>query len=125
MIGIRCRQGGISLSALLGALVIFAVVALGVMRILPVYLEHFAVRSSLQGVLNDPDSRTMSPLQLRKAVGSHFNVNNVRHLSPEDLKIRRDRNQTLIQADYEIRRPLVANLDIVAHFDETVVIDSR
>ena len=61
----------------------------------------------------------------REAAAKRFDINNVSGLRAQDLKIKRDGSVTTVRAVYEVRRPLVANLDIVASFDKSVELDSR
>lgn len=119
------RQAGLGTLGFLAILAVVAIAALAVMRILPMYLDYFSVVTSLEGLQEDPRTREMGPIEIRQAAAKRFDINNVSGLRAQDLKIKRDGSVTTVRAVYEVRRPLVANLDIVASFDKSVELDSR
>ena len=43
-------------------------------------------------------------------------------LKPENVRIERKDNGYTLQVQYEVRRPLIADLDIVGKFDKTQVL---
>ncbi len=119
------HQTGLGTLGFLLILVFVAITALAAMRILPIYLDYFSVVTSLEGLREDPRTREMGPIEIRQAAGKRFDINNVSGLRAQDLKIKRDSSTTTVRAVYEVRRPLVANLDIVANFDKSVELYSR
>jgi hypothetical protein len=100
------------------ALVIFTVY-LGV-RITPIYLEYFSVVSAMNGVASERGSAQYSPYDLRVRVLNRLYVSytddNVRE---ENIKVVR-RNGVHLRITYEVRKPLVGNLDVIASFDRMV-----
>ena len=108
--GMLMMLGIVGLSALLG------------MRIVPIYLDHFVVKSSMQALKQDLETRQMSAAEVRQTIGRRFDINNVTHIGEKDVKIRQNGQGMIVELAYEDRRPLIGNLEVVAKFSETVVL---
>ena len=114
------KQQGMSIVGfiLMLGLVIF-VVYLG-MRITPIYIEYYSVVNAMNGVASEKGSARYSPYDIRVKVLNRLYVSfsdaNVRE---EHIKIVRREGRQLRIA-YEVRKPLIGNLDVVASFDRMV-----
>ena len=114
------KQQGMSIVGfiLMLGLVIF-VVYLG-MRITPIYIEYYSVVNAMNGVASEKGSAKFSPYDIRVKVLNRLYVSfsdaNVRE---EHIKIVRREGRQLRIA-YEVRKPLIGNLDVVASFDRMV-----
>lgn len=118
-------QRGVSGVLFLVILALIGLAAVVGMRIVPMYVEHFTVRSTLEGLKDDPEVKQMSPAEIREGIERRFNINNVTTVGKKDLKIRREQNGVVIELAYEVRRPLFGNLDVIGRFNETVVLPSQ
>lgn len=110
----------------LGAIVIIsiiAVVAMFGMSAAPMYFNHFTVMEIVNGISNDPALRDQTTRQVKSAVTKQFQTNNLWDMDPEEVvKVRRDKTLGLIiDVDYEVRRPLFYNMELIAHFSEEKV----
>ena len=114
------KQQGMSIVGfiLMLGLVIF-VVYLG-MRITPIYIEYYSVVNAMNGVASEKGSAKYSPIDIKVKVLNRLYVSfsnaNVRE---EHIKIVRREGRQLRIA-YEVRKPLIGNLDVVASFDRMV-----
>jgi hypothetical protein len=102
--------------AVLGVLGIFAFVA---MKLFPVYSEYYSVVQSMKGIQLEPGAASMPPAKIRDLLYRRFTISYVESVKPENIKIERKDGYNLTIA-YEVRRPLVYNLDFVAKFSKTV-----
>jgi hypothetical protein len=108
-----------------GMLMMLGIVGLGAllgMRIVPIYLDHFVVKSSMQALKQDLETRQMSAAEVRQTISRRFDINNVTHIGEKDVKIRQNGQGMIVELAYEDRRPLIGNLEVVAKFSETVVL---
>ncbi len=119
------RQRGASMLVILFVLLILGVVFMMFMRVGPIYLENFTIRSALEGLAEDPQAVGMSEREIRKRVDRRFDVNSITTVSHNDLDIQRERDGTVVTLDYEVRKLLIGNLDVVASFHEQVVLPAR
>jgi hypothetical protein len=116
------RQRGISVIGGLLVMIVVCFVALMVIRIVPIYISYFTVKSTLDGLLRDPASRQMSVPELYSTLQKRFAIGYVSVVDAKQVKIRQQGRERILSLTYEDRRPLIANLDIVANFDINLVL---
>jgi len=114
------KQQGLSIIGfllVLGLVVFFVFMG---MRIVPIYLEYYAVVSAMDGIAAEQGSSKLSLYQVR------LRMYNRLYVSFADANIK-DNNMQLVRRNglqfrvaYEVRKPLIGNLDVVATFDRTV-----
>jgi hypothetical protein len=119
----RGRQEGMTYLGMLMLLIIVAFFAVITIKVLPIYLENFKVKSSLESLAQETknDPATLSPIELEKLLLNRFSVNDVEHVKKEDIKISKEGHKTVIVVDYEARVTLFNNLDLVARFPDNRV----
>ena len=52
---------------------------------------------------------------------NRLNINDVEHVTKDDIKITREGRKTVVEVDYEARVTLFDNLDLVARFPDNRV----
>lgn len=115
------RQNGMTLIGFLFVLMIAGSIAFLVMKLFPVYSEYYSVVSAMKGIANEPGVANMPPTKIRDLLNRRFDISYVESVKPEHIKITRQNGYNLT-ITYEVRRPLVYNLDFVAMFDKTVAL---
>ena len=119
----RNSQRGITL---LGFIIVLAVVGLFAyvgMKLFPMYSEYYSVRSAMKGVASEPGVGEMDPAKIKDLFFRRLYVDYAdEDLKPENVRIERKDNGYTLQVQYEVRRPLIADLDIVGKFDKTQVL---
>ena len=109
-------QGGMTM---LGFLITLSVVILFIfcgMKIVPMYIEYYSVKKMMAAISNNPESANSSKDQIRKMFRRSLEIDYVKIITPEMLKIdTTDSGYTLV-VDYERREELVAHLDVVGKF---------
>jgi hypothetical protein len=113
------NQRGISLVGFMMALSLLGFFAFIAMKLFPVYSEFQSVKSDLEGLKAEPNSRTMSPAQLRERLARRFDISYVSSVLPEHITFDKKNGYNII-IKYEVRRPLMYNLDFVAKFEHSV-----
>lgn len=104
-------------------LVILAVIGFFIMiglRIGPVYMEHYTIKNILESIQNEPLISRKPVGEIRMMLLKRLDINNIRDLNREHIKIRRAGGVTTIEIDYEKRRPIAGNLDVIMMFNESV-----
>jgi Tfp pilus assembly protein PilE len=118
----QAKQRGITL---MGFLVVLMVVGFFVflgIRLFPVYSEYYSVRSDMNAVAEEPNARGMDLARARQALERRFYISYVESVDlKKDVKIIEESGTRSLNVHYEVRRPLIYNLDFVAVFDYTVV----
>lgn len=88
-------------------------------KLFPVYTEYYAVKGAMVKVQQTPGSARLSPEQVWKILDATFYTSYVDSVQRQNVQLVRQ-NGYFLRIAYEVRKPLVYNLDIVAKFDHSV-----
>jgi len=112
----RNKQTGMTMVGILfiGMLVVF--VAVVAMRMAPVYMEYGAIAKVLKTMSNDPDLKTMTIKDVRDSFDRRATIDNISSVKGEDLDISRDGGETVVEASWSAKRPIIGNVSIVMDF---------
>jgi hypothetical protein len=116
------RQRGITTIAVVLIVIIIAFVALISMRIIPIYLEYFSIVRIIDDVANESTGKT-PPSEIALKLSRRFDIDYVTVIKAKDIKVIPKGATRNLELVYEDRRPLIANLDIVAKFQKTVTLN--
>lgn len=116
----RRTQRGITFLSFLIVLVVLGCIAYLAMRLIPAYTEYFSVVKALKGVAQEPGIQTMDQSRIHNLIGRRFNISYVETLDDKDVVITRNSNGMTLSVDYEVRKPVVGNVDLIVHFQNTV-----
>jgi len=114
------RQRGISFIAFLIVLAVGGFFLYLGMRIGPTYLEYWTIRTAVNEIA--AEAGTADIAELRRAMNRRMTIDYAGSFRPEFIRVVREGNQTNLVLHYEIRRPLIHNLDFVARFDHSAPI---
>lgn len=116
-----CRRpaDGMTLWSMAFVLVLIAFLSLTVIRLFPIYLNHFKVMTHLKEMAANPETDAMSKTEIKDALAKRFQVDGVEYVDlKEDLEIiveGRDQQKTFL-LNYEARVPFYSNLSVVGEF---------
>ncbi len=88
-------------------------------KLFPMYTEFMAVKAAMVQVQNTPGSARLAPEQVWKILDRTFYTSYVESVQRTDMQLIRQ-NGYFLRIAYEVRKPLVYNLDVVAKFDHQV-----
>jgi len=115
------KQEGITLIGFLLGLAVVGFAAVMGMKIVPMYTEYYNISKALEGVANEAGLANKTNYEIKSALFKRLQTNYVRSVSDKDIKIVR-KNGVRVSVDYEVRKGLIANLDVVGRFDKEVVL---
>lgn len=113
------NQRGISLLGFTMLLALLGFFAFIIMRLFPVYAEARSVKADLEGLSQEANAKNMSPAQIRDRLQRRFQISYVESVKQEHISFDR-KNGYNVTIKYEVRRPLMYNLDYVAKFEYKV-----
>ena len=116
------RQQGMTAIGLMLLLVVIALFALSAIRIIPIYLENFTIKSVLTAVQEDQKIDAKSKAAIWGSIRKRLYINEVREIKRDHVAIVRMNGQTTVTITYESRRPYLGPLFIGGSFSESVVI---
>jgi len=117
------RQTGLTLIGLLVILGFVALMAMVVLKLVPVYLEAFAVEKAVESVQAEASART--PQEIKDTLVNRFDINNIETVTHKDIKIERNREKYIVRVDYEVRVPLLYNIDMLLTFKNLAEVPAR
>ena len=116
------RQGGISTTGFVIILLIIGFFTMIALKLIPVYFEHFKIKSSLESLKDESGISEKTNVEIGNIIAHRFIIENIDRVKSDQIKIKRDRTNILIDLDYEVRDNLVANVDLVVSFKDRVEI---
>ncbi|MCG7982411.1 MAG: DUF4845 domain-containing protein [Candidatus Thiodiazotropha lotti] len=114
------KQRGLTFISWLVILIVAGFLVMVGIKVTPVYIDHFAVKSALESVKNEPFAERKSKVELRNMVLKRLDINSIRHVTKEHIKVKRGTGSRIINVSYEVRRHIAYNAALVMTFDETV-----
>lgn len=115
----RHSQKGLTLLGFIIVVVVVGMFALVGMRLFPIYSEYYNVVGAMENLKNQPEIATKSPSQIKELFFRRLYVNYVESVERKNVLVSRT-GGLHIRVKYEVRRPMVGNLDVVASFDKKV-----
>jgi len=82
----------------------------------PAYMDDYTIQEVLEGLNDTKGLSEMGPAEVRSLINKRLSVNNIRTLSTEGIAVDKDGGQVLIVVDYEVRSPVISNIDAVMYF---------
>lgn len=119
------KQKGLTAISWLVILVMVGVLLYVGIKITPVYIDHYAVLSTLESIKNDPSFANKTKREIRETISKRLYVNNIRHITRDHIKIQRSGRVTTINVAYEERRAIAYNISLVMTFNETVELSAN
>ncbi len=119
------KQGGLSLLGFLIVLSVAGFAAYVGMKLFPMYQEYYSVRSALKGLSGEPGVADMDPARIQDLFFRRLYINYSENVKPANVKFERTDGGWKMRVNYEVRRSLVGNLDVVGRFDTTQELTRR
>lgn len=117
------RQNGMTAIGWLIVLGLIGFFVLLTLRMLPSYLEYYKIVSSLDSLVNE--TGLDSPAAIRRLLDRRFNISYVDVIQPTDVIIKPVGSNFQVIADYESRKHIFANVDVVMSFYKEVMVTPR
>ncbi|MGH8033495.1 MAG: DUF4845 domain-containing protein [Luteimonas sp.] len=122
----RRKQQGVTL---IGFMIVLAVVGLFAyvgMKLFPMYSEYYSVKQALKGLHNEPGIAEQDPARVKDLFFRRLYISYSNNVKPENVKLERGPSGGWkMDIDYEVRKELLYNLDVVGKFHATENLDNR
>lgn len=116
----RHHQKGISYW---GVVVVASVFALAIKVgavVGPIYMDYMTIDKMLAAMFREPQIDELSTEKFKEGLSNRMQINNFRDKKVDEImKISRDGKKLIIDLEYEERKNLFGNLDVVVHFKKT------
>lgn len=88
------------------------------------YFDDMAVSTAVKNIAEEEITRSMSPKEIRDTINKRLNVNNV-SLSKDEIVIKKEDGEILIDVIYERRLPMYGNVDAVLKFSHSAKVKAK
>lgn len=109
-------QRGMTLIGFIIVLAVVGVFAYMGMKLIPMYTEYYGVKRALASLSADPGMADATPARIRDLFFRKLYISYAENVKPEHVKIVRKDAGYEMTVDYELRKPLIGNLDVVGNF---------
>ena len=109
-------QRGITL---IGFILVLAVVGIFVfvgMKVIPMYSEYYSVKSALKGLADEDGIANEDPAKIQDLFFRRLYISYSENVKPSNVTLERADGGWVMSVDYEVRKPLIGNLDVVGKF---------
>ncbi len=86
------------------------------MKLFPMYQEFFAVKSAMKGLASEAGIANEQPAQIKEKFFKRLYISYSNNVKPEHVKVENKGNGQVMYVNYEVRVPLVYNIDAVGKF---------
>ncbi len=122
------KQRGMTLigwALVLGIIAFFATV---VMRVLPMYQEYYGVLQIMDGMEIEITNNKLTKRQVMTLLEKRFDTGYIFSVKKDNIELLRGKNNvhvSKIVIDYEVRKPFMAQIDLVGHFHTEVDVEDK
>jgi hypothetical protein len=114
------KQQGMTTISLIMLLVLIGGVILLFFKIVPIYMNHGKVKSSIESLSSVSGLENLSQNKIEELLSKRLRVNSVYALPKKAIKIIKRGNYVKISAKYSIKEPIAGNLNILIEFDDSI-----
>jgi hypothetical protein len=104
------RQRGVTLTGMVLVSIVVVLLLLVAFKIVPVYVEYFAIEKQFKAMAADPKLRNPTRGQIQSAWAARAAVDDLRSLDPNAIEITREPDGIVVHADYSVKVPLFRNI---------------
>jgi Domain of unknown function (DUF4845) len=116
----RRNQSGMTLVSFVIVMAVVGFFLYIIMKLFPMYSEYYSVRSSLKALAAEPGVAGQDPAQIKDTlIHKRLYVNNATSVKSDNIIVEQVNGGTQVRIEYEVRKPLIYNLDVVAKFQAT------
>ncbi len=121
------RQQGLSLISVIFIMAIAGLLLTCVLKMLPVYIQSWNVQGVLDGIREEQTSKALAftKSEVRSLLSKRLNINQISVVDGRQFELEKTADGLSISAEYEVREALLANIDVVMKFNNSVMLPAR
>lgn len=116
---IGCRQRGMGLLALMFWALISVFVFIVVLKLIPVYKENLAIKTTLSTIASDSVLQNREKWEIRKLFNERAEIDDISSVNGADLEIDKEDGKIVLGIAYSVKTPLFANISLYINFNES------
>ena len=112
-------QKGITITGMLLISMVLIMVLLLAFKVVPVYVEYFAVEKQFKAMAMDPKLRGANRGAIANAWAARSAVDDLRSVKAELIEVTREGENLVVSAEYSVKVPLFRNVAACFDFSPT------
>lgn len=116
------KQKGLTGISIVVLLIFFAFFAVTLLKIMPIYFDSFKVGDVVSGLKQERGLGEKTNSQIIKMILKRLDVNMVSDVTKEDILIEKVKTEIFIDVEYEVRKPMFGNLDVIISIKKSVTV---
>ena len=113
------RQRGMGLLALMFWALISVFVFIVVLKLIPVYKENLAIKTTLSAIASDSVLQNREKWEIRKLFNERAEIDDISSVNGADLEIDKEDGKIVLGIAYSVKTPLFANISLNISFNES------
>jgi hypothetical protein len=118
----RQRQRGITAIGFILIASLVGLVGYGVVRLIPVYMTQMQIRQLMSDLKTEYEGNAATPTRLQTEIGKRLDIDAITFPKRQDFVITKTDGGLTVSVSYEDSVPYIANLSLLASFDNSVEI---
>ena len=122
------KQRGMTLISWVIVLALIGFFATLAIRVVPMYQEYYSVLQVMNDMKVELKNNKYSKQQVLTFLERRFDISYIDDVKKNNIQIFRGRNVpyvTKIVIDYEVRKPFIAQIDLVGHFHKEIDVEPK
>ena len=120
------NQHGMTLISFILILALAVFFGLLAMRLFPVYSEYYSAVNDIKAVTQAAGAQNQSLPQLKDSLYRRFQISYVDNINiDKNVKLVNGPDGKVLELNYEVRKPLLYNLDFVAKFERSFPLSAQ
>jgi Tfp pilus assembly major pilin PilA len=104
---------------LIGFILVLAVAGVFIymgMKLVPMYSEYYSVKKAMEQMSQDSGMANYDAAKIKDLFTRRMDTSYSENVKAENVTLVRRDSGWLMTVEYEVRRPLIGNIDVVGHF---------
>lgn len=119
------RQHGLTLIGLLFFALLLGFAVYTAVRLVPAYLDYWAVKKALADMARDPNLAGASLAAYREAFDKRLYVSNITDVGRKDLEMEKSKDGVVLKASWTVRRPFIGPVSLCLDFKADSAPDAK
>jgi len=114
------RQNGMTGTGWLVILALIGFFSMLIIKLAPVYMEHYSVRTVLESLKEEPLITKRSVGEVRKMIQRRLKVNGVYEMNNDAIKIKKEGGVLKVDITYQVTKHMAGNVDVLISFSDNI-----
>ncbi|MCP4289077.1 MAG: DUF4845 domain-containing protein [Gammaproteobacteria bacterium] len=116
----RHRQSGMTGTGWLVVLALIGFFSMLIIKLAPVYMEHYSIRTVLESLKEEPFITKKSVGEIKKMIRRRLKVNGVYEMDKDAFKIKKVDGVMTVDVNYQVTKHMAGNVDVLISFSDNI-----